>query len=104
MMKSRDDVRADVLMLLGNLASDWDFSGAITESTYLGGDMGFQSLDIVVLGTAVQDHYQQVLPFTQLFTEIGQREVKDISVGEWIDFIHLNLNGAGLLQAKAVAS
>jgi acyl carrier protein len=94
MKASRDEIRGDVLMLLGKLASDWDFDGEITESTTLAADMGFQSLDIVVLGTAVQEHYGQVMPFTELFAEIGQREIKDLTVGEWIDFISTHLDRA----------
>ena len=92
MQRSRQEIVADVIALLRQLADDWDYSGEITEATYLGADMGFESLDIVVLGTAIQEHYGQVMPFTDFFAEIGQREQRDIAISEWVDFVHTHLN------------
>ena len=92
MKKSREEILADVMLLLRRLADDWEYGGDITEDTYFFADMGLQSLDVVVLGTAVQEHYGQVLPFPKLFAEIGQRELRDSSVGEWVDFIYKHLN------------
>ena len=92
MKKSREEILADVMLLLRRLADDWEYSGDVTQDTYFFADMGLQSLDVVVLGTAVQENYGQVLPFPKLFAEIGQRELRDISVGEWVDFIYKHLN------------
>ena len=92
MKRSHEEILADVMLLLRQLADDWEYSGDITEDTYLLADMGFESLDVVVLGTAVQERYGRVLPFPELFAEIGQRELRDISVGEWVDFIYEHLN------------
>jgi acyl carrier protein len=92
MKKSREEILADVLSLLIGLADDWDYSGPITLSTYFFANLGFESLDVVVLAASVQERYGQVLPFPELFAEIGERELRDISVGEWVDFIHQHLN------------
>ena len=92
MNKTREGVMTDVLRLLGQLADDWEYYGEITPETYFFADMGFESLDIVVLATSIQEHYGQVMPFPEFFAEIGQREVRDISVGEWVDFVHQHLN------------
>ena len=92
MKKSRKEVLADVLQFLGRLADDWEYSDAITEDTYLLADMGLASLDVVILANAVQEHYGQVFPFPEFFAEIGQREFRDVSVGEWVDFIYANLD------------
>jgi acyl carrier protein len=91
--KSRDEILVDVVMLLRRLADDWEYSGEITQDTQFIADMGFQSLDVVVLSAAVQEHYEQVLPFPELFAEIGQRPIPDISVGEWVDFVHKHQDG-----------
>src|SRR5262245_55291645 len=85
-------ILADVLELMGGLAGDWEYSGDITEETYLLGDLGFESLDLVVLGTSLQERYGR-LPFSELMAEIGQRELQDVSVGEMVQFITKNLNG-----------
>lgn len=92
MKKGREEILADVLLLLHRLADDWEYDGDVTEDTYLFADMGFESLDVVVLATAVQEHYGQVLPFPEFFAEIGQRELRDISVGQWVDFVYRHLN------------
>ena len=85
-------VMDDVLELLGQLAKDWEYSGEINARTQLFEDLGLESLDIVVLGTAIQEKYATVMPFSEFLVEIGQREVKDISVGELVAFVQANLD------------
>jgi acyl carrier protein len=87
MKPSREQIMSDVLGLLRKLADDWEYAGEITPQTRFFADMGLTSLDVVVLGTAVQEHYGQVFPFVQLFFHVGQRALPDIPVGEWVDFI-----------------
>lgn len=91
MNRNRDEIRADIVMLLKKLADDWDYDGEITEDTRMLEDLGFESLDVVVLGTIVQDHYRQVLPFPEFFAEVGQRVARDVTVGEWVTFVHEHL-------------
>jgi acyl carrier protein len=95
MKRSRSDILADVLQLLRELADDWEYSGAITRDTCLVADMGLESLDVVILGLAVQERYGQTMPVPELLAEIGQRDKRDISVGEWVDFIHEHVNDVG---------
>jgi len=92
MKKTREEIKMDNLLLLQRLADDWEYGGVITEDTYLLAELGFESLDVVILSAQVQEQYGRVLPFTELFSEIGQRERKDISIGEWVDFIDKHLN------------
>ena len=92
MNRTHEEVMADLLRLLGQLADDWEYFGEITPRTYLFADMGLESLDIVVLATSIQERYGQVMPFPEFFAEIGQRDIRDISVGEWADFVHQHLN------------
>jgi acyl carrier protein len=94
-MKAVDQasVMAEVLALLRQLAEDWEYSGEISPETFLFADLGFESIDAVVLASHVQDHYQRQLPFPELLAELGRREVKDITIGELVAFIHLHLNG-----------
>ena len=95
----RDKVMDDVLGLLRQLADDWEYTEEITPQTRFFGDMGLASLDVVVLGTAVQEHYGQVLPFSDFFVQLGQRGTPDIPIGEWVDFIHAHLNQVSTDQA-----
>jgi acyl carrier protein len=92
MKLSRDMILADLLGLLRKVASDWEFETPLTADTRLFSDLQFESLDVVVLGTAVQEHFGQRFPFPEFFAELGQRDIRDITVGEWVDFIHTHLD------------
>jgi len=81
-------VLADVLELINELAGDWEFDGPITPDTRFLADLGLESLDLVVLGTMIQQSYGQ-LPFAEYYAEVGQRPVedRDVSVSELVAFI-----------------
>jgi len=90
---SKDTITADVIGVLNKLAGDWEYSGEITPDTFLFEDLGFESIDAVVLSSFIQEHYRRQFPFPQLLAELGKREVKDIRLGELVDFIFGHLNG-----------
>lgn len=91
---NKDIILTDVMGLLQQLARDWEYSGEITPDTWLFGDLGFESIDAVILASFVQEHYGRPFPFPQLLAELGQRDVKDLRISEMVDFIHHHLNGA----------
>lgn len=82
-------ILTEVISMMTTLAEDWEYDGEITPDTLLLGDLGFESLDLVVLGTSIQERYGR-LPFAELLAEIGQREEQDVTVGELVGFIHTN--------------
>lgn len=92
-VSSRETILADVLELVNQLAEDWEYSGTISPETYLFADLGFESIDAVVLASFVQERYQRQFPFPELLAELGRREVKDIRLGELVEFIHQHLDG-----------
>ena len=98
-MITKPEVTNKVLVLLDQLASDWEYEEEITAETYLFSELGFQSLDAVVLGNALQEEYGQPLPYTELLSDIGQRTVNDVAVGEWIEFTYRHLSN-GQLEAS----
>jgi acyl carrier protein len=91
MKPSSEQVLVDVLELLRSVARDWEFDTPLTADTRLFSDLNFESLDLVVLGAAVQEHFGQKFPFPEFFAEIGQREDRDLTIGEWVGFIHDHL-------------
>jgi len=103
MTPTRDQIQNHVQQLLKELARDWDYSTEIDGETLLFRQLGFESLDIVVLGTAIQEHYGRTLPFSQLFTELGERGT-DLSVTELVDFIAMHLSGGNPAPAGAAHS
>src|SRR3954453_4915222 len=91
MTHTREQILADILELLNSVVSDWEFEGQVGPATRLFADLAFESLDLVILGAKVQEHFGRTLPFAQLFADIGQRENRDITIAEWVDFIALHL-------------
>jgi len=94
---TQETILTDVLALLNQLARDWEYSGEINQDTWLFADLGFESIDAVILASFVQEHYGRPFPFPQLLAEIGQRGVKDLRISELVNFIyqHLNTTTAG---------
>lgn len=81
-------VRDGILELLVQLADDWEYDGDIGPDTAFIADLGLESLDIVVLGTMIQERYGR-LPFPEFLDEIGQRpiEQRDLTVAELVMFV-----------------
>jgi acyl carrier protein len=81
-------VLAGVLELMDEIAGDWEYDGEIAPGSRFLADLGLESLDIVVLGTLIQQRYGR-LPFAEYLAEIGQRPVeeRDVTVAELVAFI-----------------
>jgi acyl carrier protein len=81
-------VMTGVLNLLDELAGDWEYDGAIEPRTRFIADLGLESLEIVVLGTMLQQRYGR-LPFAEFLEALGQRPVeeRDLTVAELVGFV-----------------
>src|ERR1035437_10226618 len=79
-------ILADVLDIMSTMADDWEYGEEIEESTLLVSELGFESLDLVVIGTSLQERYGR-MPFGEFLADIGQRPVKDATVGELVAFV-----------------
>jgi len=90
--ETRDDVFETVLNLLRKMDEEWEDSDEITPQTWLVADLGLESIDVVVLGTTIQEHYDRSMPFAEFLAEIGEQEVRDIQIDQFVDFVHQHLN------------
>jgi acyl carrier protein len=85
----REAIHQGVIGILKNMTSDWDmdFEGEIQRETRLISDLGFESIDVVQLIVAVEEHFQRRdLPFAELVMEDG-RYVEELHVGNIVDFL-----------------
>jgi acyl carrier protein len=87
----RSAVHAELLKVVSNLREDWDHSDEITEKTGLFSDLQFESIDAVALGSAIEEHFNQSLPFAEFLAKAYERQAKDITIGDLLDFILLHL-------------
>lgn len=92
MKASQQEILDYLLSLLQELAKDWDYSRAVCPDSLLFSELGFESLDAVVLGTAIQEHYHREMPFAALFASIGEKEIHDLSIAELVQFVDIHLD------------
>ncbi len=97
---SREVVLADVIRLIREVTTEWDFEGDIEESTRLFGDMNWQSVDMVVLAHEIQEHFHRSFPFKDFLADVATREPPGISVGELTDFLISQLAPSGSKAAR----
>ena len=87
---SKEQVQGYIYERLAELSADWDFDAEVGPDTLLFTQLGMESLDAVVLGVSIQEHYGRQMPFAELLTSLGEQR-RDLSVRELVDFVHEHL-------------
>jgi acyl carrier protein len=85
-----EDILADLARLLSNFHGR-EYSGVIGPETRFFADLGLASIDAVVFGEMLEQHYNRPLPFADLMAELGKRTERDIQIGELVAFLRRNL-------------
>jgi acyl carrier protein len=100
MRPTRQEILDYLLHKMEELTQDWDYAEPVRPESRLFTELGFESLDAVILCTAIQEHYQTQMPFAELLAEIGEQQ-RDLSIGELAEFVDTHLGGR--VQAAAAA-
>ena len=85
-MKPVDQVVGELADILGNFQGR-EYSGTVDRDSMFFADLGFMSIDAVILGETLEQHYGRTLPFQDFLAELSARDVKDLSVGELADWL-----------------
>ena len=64
-----------------------EYTQPIDRNTMFLADLGFSSIDVVILGETLETKYETKLPFGAFLSELGQRNVQDLNIGELADFL-----------------
>jgi acyl carrier protein len=101
---SRETILGDLLQMIADIVQDWDldFAGGLRPGTRLVADLGFQSIDVVMLIGEIQKHYdRRTLPFERLLIQEG-RYVPEIRIADVADFLygHLGAPAGAATQAR----
>jgi acyl carrier protein len=91
---TRDCVRNDLIELLKDAREDWDHAVVVTDRTGIFNELGFESIDAVGLSSALEGHFEQALPFPEFMAKAKEQNLKDITVGQLLDFLMLNLEAS----------
>lgn len=89
-LNGRDEILLHLMTAVTGMMQDWDRDDAtapLGEHTYLVADLGFQSLDIIMLAGGMSRNLNRTnIPFERLLLVDG-RPIKDLSLGMLADFL-----------------
>lgn len=91
---TREKILDDLLLILKDMTADWDmdFSSELGPETKLVSDLNFESIDIVQLIVAIEEHFQlRGLPWEE-FLMSGGRYKDEVTVQGTVSFLHEHLN------------
>jgi acyl carrier protein len=88
---TREEIRTELIALLKDAKEDWDDSMVITDDTGLFLDLGIESIELVGLGSVLDQHFGKVLPFPEFMSRAREDDLSDVTVGRLTDFLALNL-------------
>jgi acyl carrier protein len=71
----------------------------ITERSQLFADLAIESIDLVMLNELVERHYQRQFPFADFMAELGRLDQRDVSIGQFANFIRLQLEADGSIHS-----
>lgn len=74
---------------------EYSASTAISENSQLFADLAIESIDLVMLNELVERHYQRQFPFADFMAELGRLDQRDVSIGQFANFIRLQLETDG---------
>lgn len=91
-MNVKDDaILADLIGIVKGL-TDWEYSGPMNRETRFFADLGFESIDAVALGEAIETHYLRRFPYAEFLAKLGERQVRDITLGDVVQFLQDHLD------------
>lgn len=93
-INKREDIEKELLTILKDMTADWelDYSGGIKADTRLVGDLTFESIEVVQLMVAIEQHFNvKNLASEKLLMRDG-RYVPDLTVSEIVNFLAEQMN------------
>ena len=97
MKPAQPEILAYVLKTVQDLCQDWDYADPVGPESLLFTGLGMESLDAVVLCTAIQEHYQTQMPFAELLADIGQKQ-RDLSITELAEFVGQHVSAGAQVE------
>ncbi|HUJ78998.1 MAG TPA: acyl carrier protein [Nitrospiria bacterium] len=86
----RQSILNDIIHIISDMTQDWEneLSGPISGETCLIKDLGFESIDVVMLTGEIHRYYtRKKFPFERLFISQG-RYVDDVRISTLVDFLY----------------
>jgi acyl carrier protein len=77
----------ELALVMAETFPDRDIPQDVGPATRLFSDMGFASIDLIVLGERLEQFYGRRLPFGPFLADLRNRGVDDLELGEVVTFL-----------------
>ena len=91
MSRSPDQIYRDLAGVMATAFPDRDPPEAAGPGTRLFADLGFASIDLVVLGERLEQFYGKRLPFGPFLAGLRNRGADDLELGELVAFLQAHV-------------
>lgn len=88
--RTHAEIVADLAGILRNF-EDREYSGHIGPETRFFSDLGFASIEAVILGEKLEEYYGRKIAFHKFLAQAMQRGAEDLEVGELAAFLETDL-------------
>ena len=92
-VNSEQDVFEHIVHILRNFEGQ-EYSGPIERDTMFFADMGFASIDAVLLGEQMESTFNRRFPFNELLMELQAEGVEDMPIGRLSAFVYQDLSSS----------
>jgi acyl carrier protein len=82
-----EQIYRDLAEVLAQAFPDRDISVAVGPQTRVLSDLGFASIELVVLGERLEQFYGRKLPFGQFLASLRNTDAGDLEVGTLVKFL-----------------
>jgi len=89
--RTKQQIVADLAELLSDFQGR-EYSDEIGPQTLFFGELGFASIDAVVLGELLEERYGQKFPYGDFLASMRDSQAQDIELGQLADFLWRNMN------------
>jgi hypothetical protein len=89
-VKTQEQIVSELAGILRNFQGR-EYLDEIGPQTLFFSDLGFGSIDAVVLGETLQTYYGQAFPFHEFLEDLRDRQDLDIQIGELAAFLHKHI-------------
>jgi acyl carrier protein len=88
---SEADIIQDLAEILRNFQGR-EYSDEIGPRTLFFGELGFASIDAVVLGEMLEERYGRKFPYGEFLASMRDSQVQDIEIGQLAEFLLRHMN------------
>ncbi len=90
--RTPEQLYRDLAEVMATAFPDRDISVDVGPDTRLFADLGFASIELVVLGERLEQFYGKRLPFGQFLAGLRTRGAEDLALGDLVGFLQAHVS------------